>query len=382
MRTLVYLFLALSAQAAVLEFTGFEAGSNTDIYSCTGTYSIQSTVKYSGSYSLRVNPTSSANGNCQFKAWGATGAPVNLVSVPFYVGGRFRADTIPSAGDEPLYEELPSSGNGTYLKLNSAGNIVVYSGATLIATGATAISAATWVYLQFSHATGAGAAYEVRINGVVELSGTATFSTGTPVYSLLGRGDNNGHLIDFYYDDWYFASTVHPTGVTGAVVKVLTPSGAGTYTGFSALFPSSGEAAYQDVNEIPQTSDTTYVQAPSGSVASTYTFAPLGAGTILTVKAITIVKDVTSGASYQMRTRSSSTNTDTTAGDPGTSYVRYSQVFNTDPATGSAWTTGGVNAIEVGPVDANGTNRIRCTAAYAMVLYIPGTSRRHVVVVQ
>lgn len=63
---LVFLSLAVYSRVlpATLNLTGFETGDETKLQSLTGTASVQSGIKRTGTYAFRSNPTTTAVGWC------------------------------------------------------------------------------------------------------------------------------------------------------------------------------------------------------------------------------------------------------------------------------------------------------------------------------
>src|SRR5688500_3220945 len=88
---------------ALLRVCGFESGASGEIQTLGGTSSIQTTVKRTGSYALRCNPTTTATGYINIGKPTAAGIQGNYANLTLYTGFAFRAATLPAANSEEIY---------------------------------------------------------------------------------------------------------------------------------------------------------------------------------------------------------------------------------------------------------------------------------------
>ena len=346
----------------ILNFLGFETGDLTEGTSSSGTVSVQSTVVRSGGYAFRSNPTTTGAGRLDLGGLSAAGAIAGFNVATIYETVYFRYATRPASADEPIIRHISQLGALKFeLRLNSSGQLAAYDSAlTLLATGATVLAADTWYRIEVSVGTGTSAAWEVKINGVSEISGTANLTTSNVSDCRLGKSINrNGNTVDFFYDDVCFDDAAYPGA--GQVFRMDADNN-GAYTAWTGV--------YTDVDDIPHDSDTTYLSNATSGNAETVTLesgASAGlVGTPKSVKSCAIVRDEGGSSAIQVRLRSATTDNDTTSSDPGATYVLRALVYNTDPATGAAWLAAALDSLEVG-VDNAASVAARCTALSVMV---------------
>lgn len=356
---------------AVLNFCGFETGDSAEAQSVTGTNSIvTSPVHGAGVYALRVNPTTSAVGNYRFASMSAAGVATTSMNVAtLYQRFYFYITTAPSADREEILVILDTGGSQkAAICLNSSRQLEFYNNAdSLIATGTTALSTSTWYRLEVKTSTGSGStAYEVKIDGTSELSGTANTLTNNHGSIRLGKGTNrNSRSIDVYYDDWIADDAAYPGD--GQCAR-LAPTANGSTQQFTAGTNSSN---YLEVDEVPTDGDTTYI-ASSGSANQTALMdcaAMPSAASINAVKTWVRSRSASGASSTKVRIKSSATTSDTTAADYTTSYVNRFKLSTVDPNTSAAWAEAAVNAAEFGLVEANAIVN-RCTSISGFVDYV------------
>lgn len=361
----------------ILNFTGWESGDSSEAQSVTGTTSVQSSVTRSGAYALRVNPTTSANGNHRFAKHSAAGVPTTSFGVStLYHRFYFRIATAPSADEEEMYVVLDTGGSyKCYLTLNSSRNIKAYNNASsLIATGSTVLSTNTWYRIELQTSTGSGnTTFILKIDGADEINTTANQLTDNHGSVRLGKHTNlNARSIDFYYDDAAWSDSAFIGA--GQCLKMAPDSNGSTaqWTG------GTNSSDYAEVDEIPTDGDTTYIRS-TGSAGDVHLVGLVStttagiSGTINAVKAWARIRentDVTTAT--RVRVRSSSTNNDTSSSDPTTTYANRFNLLLTDPATSSAWTTSGLDSVEIGVKEDNAV-QTRCTTLCLFVDFIPSS---------
>jgi hypothetical protein len=363
---------------AAIQIVGFESGTLVEVGGGTGTCAIDSTTKRSGDYSLRVNPTTTANGYVSVYSHGASGALAVFSLATAYYRFYLNIATLPSSNNEEIAEIFHAGGIKMTVRITSAGKLQAYAtdGTTQLGSdGSTTLSAgATWYRIEISCATGTTAAYEVKIDGTSELSGTGNLNAANNAFIRLGKAtDRNGKSVDFYYDDVQINDAAFPGA--GAVLR-MDPDGDGTYTTWTV--GAGGGSDWENVDEVPPDNATTYLLSTSTSTnASTVTLescATVGiSGTIAAAKACHFVSRIGSrNGAIRLRVRSNATDYDT-----GTSYtsvaawVSVGSVMAVDPATSAAWTTGGLDAAEIGCIEYS-ANKSGWTAGYMMVEFVAG----------
>ncbi len=357
---------------AVVAFSGFETGDAVEAAALAGTASVQSSIVRSGGYALRINPATTATGSYLLRGVGATGASAEMSLTNAYVTAWLYIATLPAADSEEILRVAAGGALKAALRIASDGTLSLYdqSGGGLVAAGATVLSTGRWYEIRLLVGTESGfgasdAPYSLAIDGAAEFSGSngsLAEGVGTRVYA--GKVTNrNGQSIDVYWDDLVVDDAAF---CANPRVVRLDVDGAGNYTAWT------GTSA--DIDDVPHDSDTTYLASSTSGQAETGALETLGnAGgqhAVKSVKAIAIVRDEGGSSSLKLRLRSGSTDSDTTAADPGSTYVARCAYHATDPATGATWATDALIGVEVGVVN-NANVAVRCTAACAMVLFVP-----------
>ena len=368
---------------AITRLTGFESGSSGELQ-INGTASFVTSGQRTGSYALRCNPTTTGTGYCRIYSISATGVIVGTPAAfadGSVIGFAFKAATLPAASEERIASGYPVSlaTSAWVLKITSGGLLKLYGtgGTTLITTGATVIGA-TYVYIEV-RVNSATDAYEVRINGTAEFSGTDAALTAVPEAFFLGKPFNdNGQTVDFYYDDVYVdeAGTFQATTTATPEVRILLPNAAGDGTGWTN---GTGTQTFAEVDEVPPESDgtdLTYLQAAAtedntyrtSNVESTATKGVTG--TILAVDGYVWAKtgSVSGTSTVGIRVRSNTTNSDGTGFELTTTYQGIHRTLATDPNGGGAWTSGGVDGVQIGMFAGTIAQTQRFSASYVFVL--------------
>lgn len=358
---------------ACILLTGFETGDASELISLAGTSSIQASTVRTGGYAFRSNPTTTGTGSTSIRQLDANGRPTISNFGNSYTRFYFRYATKAASGDEPIFTFSRTSKGGTRLglRLNSSGNIAVYASGsgstpnTLKATGTIVLSANTWYRIEVKCDIAAG--WEVKIDGVSDTTGADTANVQEIV---IGKSFNvGGNSVDYFYDDLYVDSAAYP-GI--GQCNIMLPTGDGNYT---ANWTASAGNKYQCVDEIPHNSDTDFISCTTNTAAYTAAMqdsAVVGmTGTINAVKAVLIAKqNGGSAGSIKCRIRGGSTDSDTGGAATSSSYITVSKYASVDPSTSAAWTSSGLDALEVGAVE-NSANGDRITGIYGMVDWRP-----------
>lgn len=366
--------LSTSAYATPQNFSGMETGDSAEAQSTTGTASVSTTTVRTGTYALRINPATTGTGNYRFAKMSTAGlSTTSFGTANLFSDFYFRYATKPAANDEEMYVVLDTGGTAkAFLRLNSAGNIVVYDNAvTAQCTGTTTLSSGTWYEIQFKTTTSASAsAYSLAVNGV-DQGCSATMTQGSTNHGSvrLGKGTNrNGQSIDFFYDDW----AADDTAFTGAhkVLRML-PNGDGSTHQWTS---GTNLSDWNEVKEAVTDGDTTRVKS-NGSASQVNLVALQDSATVGISGSIYGVKcwsnhreDAAFTSALRVRMRSGSTNSDTSAEDAGTSYVNRFKLNTVDPADSASWTTTDLDGLECGVLDDNAGADDESTAS-AFVLF-------------
>jgi len=351
-----------------LNLSGLEAGDTTEARGTVGTFSVGTTPIRTGQYALRCNPASSAAGALHFGTIAASGSinvGVARTAETFYTF-YFRFEDLPS--NTVQFASVESSTPADIVHLDcSSGGAITLTGTTTSSTVAT-ISADTW-YRADLRVTSNGTS-GLKIDGSAEQTVTAQNLTQDRIY--LGRRiTTQAVAFDASYDDLLISNS----GFPGAgQVNRLDPDGNGTYTAWNS---GTGADTFADVDDdVPgHDSDTTYIAAldTDDNTARTFTLESSSsggvAGTILSVKAYVIVRtdSITGTSAVGLRVRNGSTDSDTTGAEMTTTYQTRGKLLDTDPNGGGAWTSGGLDTLEVGVTAFAIVQIQRCTKVAAMV---------------
>jgi hypothetical protein len=232
------------------------------------------------------------------------------------------------------------------------------AGTLLGQTSANAIAAGTYAYVEFKPTfDGSAGAAEVRVNGVavLTLAGVNTIQSANASANQLALGVDRTPTgtYNVFWDDLYLLDTTGSANnnfLGDARIDALYPSADGNYSQFST---SSGSTHYTLVNEA--TPDTTsYVQSATVNQKDCYAMQDL---TITnTVAAVQVnnaaLKDNSGSRSLSNLVRSGTTDSTSTAQALTTSLAYYTNILETDPATGVAWVQAGINGMQAGSVAA------------------------------
>lgn len=324
-------------------------------------------------YASRSNPTTTGTG---YYAPLGTGDGIVLSTTvsaaAYYATFYFRIATLPASANEEFFAVLTTGlAAKMQLRIDSAGVISAYSGTTLIATGTAVLSLNNWYKIQVACGTGVGAVVEVKVNGTTDISTTANLSATNNGQVRLGKVTNrNGNSVDFYYDDAVISNSGY---IAEAKVVALIPDASGTYQTFT-IGAGSG-SNYQVVGQRPPSLTTSYLVS-SGTIgnAETEAMQPASAksitGSILSVNPfIMMARNGATNGSVKRRFRSGASNFDTTSGFATTASASYTgTVYETDPNTGLAWDTSGIDGVEIGLIE-NSANKSRMASAFLLVVF-------------
>ena len=351
---------------------GLETGSGALAFDESGTRSYDTGTVKTGTYSLRVNPTTTATGYVRYRGVAATGIVTGLGLAACFAAFKFRIATAPSADDEPIFQFLsPGATVKLEVRLDSSRNLVVYDkDGSSVATGSTVLALNTWYEIGVRGSNGTTGAYAVEIDGSSELSGTCNQQGNNVDYAVVGKfTDRNGETIDVFYDDIVIDDTAFPT--SGWEIGEILPNADGSTQEFAN---GTGASDYTQVDELPP-SNSDYV-ASTGSAGDQALFdmesASTGgiSGTILALVACIRGRTPSGTSSASLRVRSNTTNSDSTAAALGGTETTRIRVLANDPDTAAAWLTGGIDAVEVGIIENNAVTT-RLSFVNAQVVYVP-----------
>lgn len=229
------------------------------------------------------------------------------------------------------------------------------SGGTLLATGTTQILNSVWNYFEISVTiSDTIGEVHVRLNGKTtdEVSYTGDTKNGGTANTIdkivfsYANGSTNRNADIYILND---TGTTNNNFLGDVVVRTLGPIGNGNS---SQLLGSDADSInnYQLVDERPFSS-VDYVGSATTGQKDTYAIADLPAG-VTTVYGMQIngsmAKSDATLAQARYVVRSGGTDYGGITRALSTSFIGYYELYETDPATGVAWTPTGVNNMETG----------------------------------
>lgn len=362
---------------AIINICGYEFGHRIECFNVGGTYDIQSTIKRTGNYAMRINPSGAGTGYSSHGMWSTTtGARTAFNLATVYITFYFYVGTLPALASEEFFRVIETGGTNIKmtLRVKSDGKIQAYAydGITQLGSdSASSISTSTWYKISVKCGTGSSASYEVKVNDSTWLSGTGNLSTTNAGYIAFGKQTNrNSQTVDFYYDDLCIDNSEYPN-YTG--INLMRPDSDGTYTAWTA---SSGQK-WDCVDDIPY-NNTQYVESTlvsgdsytANMISTSSAGIPSNAQIMGVLQLMGVKRSSTSNGAVRTRLRSGTTNSGTTSNyaTTGTEYC-IGIMFLTDPNTGSAWTLSALDNVEAGIVEYSTTYKSRMYGVYLNVAY-------------
>lgn len=236
----------------------------------------------------------------------------------------------------------------------STNNLTFYVGSTIVGTTpVSSLPVNNWSYVEIKIVVSPTVGeITCHINGVSQMSltGINTQNGSNAFINTFLFGSSIDYAASFYLDDFYVCDDTGATNNTflGDVrIVTLLPDGAGSSTQFT---PSAG-ANYTCVDEVPPDGDTSYVSSSTPGDKDYYTMTnlPYVPGTIFGVTAYADMCKTDAGTrTARVNIQSSSSEVNGPSGGLSTSYAFTKIIAETDPATSSAWTFAGINAVQVG----------------------------------
>jgi hypothetical protein len=203
--------------------------------------------------------------------------------------------TLPTAYYRFLFETASSTGEGgivnfqdtfgglkaaLHLSPGTANKLLFYdSTGTLVATGTTTLNSGQVYAISAIIGTGSAAAWEIRLNGSVEISGTTNL--GSNNNGSLKLGGNGAYTTTYYYDDVAINSQAYPGPVpTGTVQFVVDGSPYGSPVqlsdGMATSTPTSRLSVGTHTVVASYSGDSMYA-ASTGSLSGGQIINPAGA---------------------------------------------------------------------------------------------------------
>lgn len=367
---------------ARVNICGFETGDLSECSGFAGTFeTIQAVTVRSGQYALKIATDGVSPSWAQIQSLATDGTPGATSVATSYLRFYFLFVTLPASASEEIFNCLDTaSAQKLAIRINSSGNLSVWSTTTQYgSTGATVLAAGVWYCIEIKISTGNPSAWELRIDGVSEISGSNNLSTLNAEFWVFGQNTvRNSKAVEVYYDDIAIDDAAYPG--PGSIVR-LDPSADVAKTNWLNQAGSSTNE-FQSVDDLASQvghdTDTTYVvTSSSGTQTFTVSFPALSTrqiiGTINEIKLIAWGRDTGTANTWQIQVKPTSNAATTTALDGGNTYAMRAILYKTSGGT-DALTKANVNTCQASIIKTQSQAReLRCTAM-ALMLDLPGVS--------
>jgi len=244
------------------------------------------------------------------------------------------------------------------LYLDTSGHLVVKAGAATLGTATSALALDTWNYIEFKGEI----ANSTSIETILVINGTVEITIPTSSDTLSGAGPINGVQFEmgglasgsFYLDDIYFcdmSGSVNNDFLGDCVVETLMPNGNGYVSDFVGSDADSIDNYLHVDDPTTPDEDSTYIESSTVSDKDAFTFEDLsGEVDIIHGIALTSIakKDDANPRILEQLARPISTDYSGNEHTLATSYAKYTDIWETNPADSAAWEEADVNGAEFG----------------------------------
>lgn len=245
--------------------------------------------------------------------------------------------------------------------LNASGTISVLgnlygSGSTLLGNSITAVQSDTWVYLEFKWLIAASGTITIRANGTTVFSfsgdtrgvnaGGWTFTTKWNSVLVFGMGANTNsshtqRMCDFYLCD--LTGTYNNDFLGDVTINYIVPNAVGN----AAVWTPSAGNNWDDQEEVPPDSDTTYVSTTTVGNRDSYNYQAVTADPLAIQICMFARAEVIGGVQITPGSRIAGVDYDYQEfGIGDVAYTYYLQPLDTSPASTVQWTKAEIDATE------------------------------------
>ncbi len=366
---------------AILNICGFETGG-TGLATDEGTFtfgfgSIQTSVVRSGQYAFRANPISGVSNGYTLRGHDATGVIADFNVVNTYLRFYIKVVTRPSTATAKTICRIQQVTSGTLkmsVRVTQNGQLEAWDSANakMGSTGSTVLNTTDWYMIEVLCGTGASASWEVKINGVSEISGTGNLTTTNSGRVTIGTGTEASGDVDFYYDDVCIRDDAYPG--PGSIVRLDPISNSAdvwTTGGFGDVDDYSSQVGDDTDTTFSTTSTNTDELAPVFTTLANAGI-PNGVGVVKCLKAVVVARDESQTVAFLIRAQSSEPlggtgSSSTTALDGGATYALRAIIREWSSFTVTSSTTFNAEIVH----QQSQSRPLRCTAMAVMVDYTP-----------
>jgi hypothetical protein len=279
-------------------------------------------------------------------------SPTFALTANVAVGFAFKASGFPG-GSEEICRLMSASGDQVIVGVNGSRQLIACRGSisTVLGTSIETLGIGIWHYIEIEAAIDdASGLIGVWLDGVqvIDLSGVDTRQQAEAGVDRI-RFQLNG-LTQFSsptVDDVYVTDSAARLGESR--VAVLYPV---ADTADADWTPSAGADHYALVDETTVNSDSDYVASGSAGALDLYEVGDLPF-TPESIHAVQVTmcarKDDAATREVRSKVKSGATSADGAVHAMAASYQYFRDIHETDPDTTAAWTSDGVNALQIGP---------------------------------
>lgn len=291
--------------------------------------------------------------------------PSNQTSL--FVGAAYYLPQLPASNSSVYLMQFRDNANAAQctISVTSTGAIEVYRGSlagTVIATSANVLTALAYNFVEVFIDLGNGSspsdgAVEVRVNGVtvidvdtVDTQATANANIAQMTFNACATGS----MLTMDMADLYICNEAgsHNNDFLGDTQWLdIVPTADTAATDWTR---NTGSNDYDAIDDTTPDGDTTYISATVAGQISRFGLGDLPAtiSTVVAVVSKVMARKTDAGTAnleVSLRSTLGSPDVDVSGADrPITEvYTYYRDIFETDPATGVAWTPAGVNAMQL-----------------------------------
>lgn len=310
------------------------------------------TTKWSTTNTGATIVSGGRNGNCLQAGFNSVTAKSIPTTVTGIVGFALKLANTPST-TSTIVEFVDSTSIQVDIRMLNTGQLIVTRNGTTLGTTVASVPIGVFFHLAFkatiNNTTGA---YEVRVNDINVLSATGvnTRTSANNSFTSLRIGHSQNVGMNASYDDLYFFDAIGSTNndfIGDVAIGCSFPNAAGDLTDWT---PSTG-SNYQCVDEAASNGDTDYVASSTVGNKDLYNFGNISGAAISIYgvqRTLMVRKDDAGARTVKPIYKGGGTVYEGSAVSVSNGYTYVTDILETDPDTGIAWTTAGVNAAQFG----------------------------------
>ncbi|MFP3984993.1 MAG: hypothetical protein ACLFU9_03370 [Candidatus Bathyarchaeia archaeon] len=201
-------------------------------------------------------------------------------------------------------------------------------------------------------------------NLATSMATTGRHLWGRFIYSLSGISSIPSSTWTFYYRAW------RSEGSGGSPeIVILRPNAAGNYTEWTTVYPEGSEH-WEAVEDVTPDDDATYIETATSGHRDTFRLPNIPSGAVVSSVSVYARARGLPGpsASFNIMIRTHNTDYFSNNITPDPVYGTTSYTWTSNPYTGTNWTVGEVNDLEIG-IRCSSARSVRATQVYAEVTY-------------